>query len=432
MIEYLSAFLNAYLTENLLELGLTTGMVESLVRGGLILLVLLLSWVAHRVSQGPINRSIEKFAHYTIQQWDDILVEKHIVKRILYFIPLILFYVLSSPILTGTSLLPLSQTLISVLFLIAGMMFLDAILSALLAIYGKSAIAKEISIIPFVQVLKLGLYFVTGILLLSLLLQKTPLYFLSGLGALTAVLMFVFKDVLMGFVAGIQLIANKMVAPKDWIEMPKYGADGDVIEITLTTVKVQNFDNTITTIPTYALINESFKNWRNMNLSGGRRIKRYVNIDLGSIKFCSSEMLERFKRIQLISQYIQNRQEEILVYNKKHQVDESTLVNGRRLTNIGVFRSYVEAYLRQHPMIHKDMTFLIRQLSPSENGLPIEIYVFCKDTNWTAYEAIQADIFDHILAVVPEFDLRVFQEPSGSDFQKIAPVSYTHLRAHET
>jgi len=420
MIEYLSAFLNAYLTENLLELGLTTGMVESLVRGGLILLVLLLSWVAHRVSQGPINRSIEKFAHYTIQQWDDILVEKHIVKRILYFIPLILLYVLSSPILTGTSLLPLSQTLISVLFLIAGMMFLDAMLNALLAIYGKSAIAKEISITPFVQVLKLVLYFVTGILLLSLLLQKTPLYFLSGLGALTAVLMFVFKDVLMGFVAGIQLIANKMVAPKDWIEMPKYGADGDVLEITLTTVKVQNFDNTITTIPTYALINESFKNWRNMNLSGGRRIKRYVNIDLGSIKFCSSEMLEQFKRIQLISQYIQNRQEEILVYNKKHQVDESKLVNGRRLTNIGVFRSYVEAYLRQHPMIHKDMTFLIRQLSPSENGLPIEIYVFCKDTNWTAYEAIQADIFDHILAVVPEFDLRVFQEPSGSDFQKIA------------
>ena len=420
MIEYLSGFLNAYLTENLLELGLTTGMVESLVRGGLILLVLLLSWVAHRVSQGPINRSIEKFAHYTIQQWDDILVEKHIVKRILYFIPLILLYVLSSPILTGTSLLPLSQTLISFLFLIAGMMFLDAMLNALLAIYGKSAIAKEISITPFVQVLKLGLYFVTGILLLSLLLQKTPLYFLSGLGALTAVLMFVFKDVLMGFVAGIQLIANKMVAPKDWIEIPKYGADGDVLEITLTTVKVQNFDNTITTIPTYALINESFKNWRNMNLSGGRRIKRYVNIDLGSIKFCSSEMLEQFKRIQLISQYIQNRQEEILVYNKKHQVDESTLVNGRRLTNIGVFRSYVEAYLRQHPMIHKDMTFLIRQLSPRENGLPIEIYVFCKDTNWTAYEAIQADIFDHILAVVPEFDLRVFQEPSGSDFQKIA------------
>ena len=184
-----------------------------------------MGWVCSWISQGPIKRSIEKFAHYTIQQWDDILVEKHIVKRILYFIPLILLYVLSSPILTGTSLLPFSQALISVLFLIAVMMFLDAMLSALLAIYGKSAIAKEISITPFVQVLKLGLYFVTGILLLSLLLQKTPLYFLSGLGALTAVLMFVFKDVLMGFVAGIQLIANKVVAPKDCIKMTKYGAD---------------------------------------------------------------------------------------------------------------------------------------------------------------------------------------------------------------
>ena len=229
--------------------------------------------------------------------------------------------------------------------------------------------------------------------------------------------MFVFKDILMGFVGGIQLIANKMVAPGDWIEMPKYGADGDVLEITLTTVKVKNFDNTITTIPTYALINESFKNWRNMNLSGGRRIKRFVYVDLGSIKFCSSEMLERFKKIQLISKTIQDRQQEILEYNKLHNVDESTLVNGRRLTNIGVFRSYIEAYLRHHPMIHQEMTFIVRQLSPGEKGLPIEIYVFCKDTNWTVYESIQADIFDHIFAVVTEFDLRVFQEPTGKDFQ---------------
>jgi len=419
MIESLSLYLNDYLTENILYLGLTAGFAESLVRAVLILLVLLISWIAHRLSQGPLNRIIKKLALLTIHQWDDVLVEKQIFKRVLYFIPLILLYVMSTPILTGTSLLPLSQTVINVLFIMTGMMTMDALLNALLEIYGKSEIAKEISITPFVQLLKLGLYFVTGILLLSLVLQKTPLYLLSGLGALTAVLMFVFKDVLMGLVAGIQLIANKMVAPKDWIEMPKYGADGDVIEITLTTVKVQNFDNTITTIPTYALINESFKNWRGMNLSGGRRIKRYVNIDLNSIKFCNNEMLKRYKLIQLICNDIQKRQEEILKHNLKQQIDESTLVNGRRLTNIGVFRLYVEAYLKQHPMIHKNMTFLVRQLSPSENGLPIEIYVFCKDTNWTAYEAIQADIFDHILAVVPEFDLRVFQEPSGTDFKKI-------------
>ena len=419
MIQYLSDLLNDFLNDKFLQLDLPEVVVESLVRGGLILLVLFACWIVHQIAQGPIIRSFERFSRFTNLQWDDVLVEKHFFRRLLYFIPLILFYILSQPILAGTAMIPLSQTLISILLLIAGMMALDALLSSLVVIYGNSAIAKEISITPFVQVLKLVLYFVTGILILSLLLQKTPLYFLSGLGALTAVLLFVFKDVLMGLLAGIQLVANKMVAPKDWIEMPKYGADGDVIEITLTTVKVKNFDNTIITIPTYALINESFRNWRNMNLSGGRRIKRFVNIDLGSIKFCSADMLERFKRIQLISKDIQDRQQEISAYNNEHNVDESTLVNGRRLTNIGVFRSYVEAYLRHHPKIHQKMTFIVRQLSPSEKGLPIEIYVFCKDTNWTAYESVQANIFDHILAVVPEFDLQVFQEPSGTDFQKI-------------
>ncbi len=420
MIQYLSDLLKNLLNEEILQVGLSDGVVESFVRGGLILLVLAACWIVHQVAQGPLVRTFERLSRFTNQQWDNVLVDKHFFQRVLYFIPLILLYILTPPILVGTTMLPLSQTLISILLLIAGMLVLDALLNSLVVIYGNSAVAKEISITPFVQVLKLVLYFVTAILILSLLLQKTPLYLLSGLGALTAVLMFVFKDILMGFVAGIQLIANKMVAPDDWIEMPKYGADGDVIEITLTTVKVRNFDNTITTIPTYALINESFKNWRNMNLSGGRRIKRFVNIDLSSIKFCSTEMLERFNRIQLISKDIQDRQQEILDYNKKHNVDESTLVNGRRLTNIGVFRTYVEAYLRQHPTIHQKMTFIVRQLSPGEKGLPIEIYVFCKDTNWTAYESVQADIFDHILAVVPEFDLQVFQEPSGSDFQKIS------------
>ena len=419
MIEYLIEYLSKLVNVNFLQLGLSENVVEALVRGSLFLVVLCLSWFVYKIVQGPLNRSLERLSSLTNQQWDNVLVEKHVFQRLLNFVPLILIYVLTSPILAGTELLALSQTLINVLFLLAAMLTVDALLSALLAIYSSSGISKEISITPFVQVLKLALYFVSGILLLSLLLQKTPLYFLSGLGALTAVLMFVFKDILMGFVAGIQLIANKMVAPKDWIEMPKYGADGDVIEITLTTVKVQNFDNTITTIPTYALINESFKNWRNMNLSGGRRIKRYVNIDLSSIKFCDTEMLERFTKIQLITNAIQDRQAEIKASNEEKNVDESTIVNGRRLTNIGIFRAYVDAYLRQHPQISNQMTFLVRQLSPRENGLPIEIYVFCKETNWNIYEAVQADIFDHILAVVPEFDLRVFQEPSGSDFQKL-------------
>ena len=419
MIQYLSDLIKSSLSEKIAQLGFSDVFVGMLVRSGLILLVLLTCWIIHQIVQGPLMRSFERFSRFTNQQWDNVLVEKHFFRRLLYFIPLIILYIFIPQIFEGTAVHPFSITLVNILLLIAGMLTLDALLNSILVIYENSSISKEISITPFVQVVKLLLYFVTVILIISILVQKTPLYILSGLGALTAVLLFVFKDILMGFVGGIQLIANKMVTPGDWIEMPKYGADGDVVEITLTTVKVKNFDNTITTIPTYALINESFKNWHNMNVSGGRRIKRFVYIDLGSIKFCTSEMLEKFKRIQLISKIIEDRQQEILEFNKQNDIEEGTLVNGRRLTNIGVFRTYVDAYLRNHPKIHQEMTFLVRQLSPGEKGLPIEIYVFCKDTNWTVYESVQADIFDHILAVVPEFDLQVFQEPSGTDFQKL-------------
>jgi miniconductance mechanosensitive channel len=201
--------------------------------------------------------------------------------------------------------------------------------------------------------------------------------------------------------------------------MPNYGADGDVIEVSLTTVKVQNWDKTITTIPTYALISESFKNWRGMQESGGRRIKRAVNIDMSSIKFCDEEMLDRFAKIQYISEYIEHKKHELEAFNQSINVDNTSLVNGRRMTNVGTFRAYVKAYLENHPEVNRDMTFLIRQLSPTEHGLPIEIYVFSKDQVWANYEAIQADIFDHILAVVPEFDLRVYQNPTGADFSSL-------------
>ena len=231
--------------------------------------------------------------------------------------------------------------------------------------------------------------------------------------------MFIFKDAILGFVAGIQLSANRMVANGDWIEMPKYGANGNIIEIALTTVKVQNWDKTITTIPTYALITESFKNWRGMSESGGRRIKRAISMDMNTIQFCTEDMLERFSKIQYISDYIKEKTIELQENNKLEQVDHSSIVNGRRMTNIGTFRAYVKAYLTNHPMINKDMTFLIRQLEPTEHGLPIEIYVFSKDQNWANYEGIQSDIFDHVLAVVPEFDLQVFQSPTGMDFNKL-------------
>jgi miniconductance mechanosensitive channel len=214
-----------------------------------------------------------------------------------------------------------------------------------------------------------------------------------------------------------------MIQIGDWIEMPKYGADGDVIDVTLQTVKVQNWDKTITSIPIYSLVSDSFKNWRGMSESGGRRIKRSISIDMRTVKFCTREMVERFKRYALIREYVSQKEEEIAAHNSEKGLEESDLLSSRRMTNLGTFRAYIAAYLRAHPLINKDMTFLIRHLPPGPTGLPIEIYVFSADKVWANYESIQADIFDHLLAVIPEFELEVFQQPSGSDLERLGQES---------
>jgi miniconductance mechanosensitive channel len=254
-----------------------------------------------------------------------------------------------------------------------------------------------------------------AIFAISIIIDKSVLVLLTGLGALTAIILLIFKDSILGLVAGIQLVANDMVRPGDWIEMPKYGADGDVIQITLNTVKIRNWDKTITTIPTYSLISDSFKNWRGMSESGGRRIKRALPIDMTSVKFCTPEMIDRFSRIAMLRDHIERKTKELREYNERNEIDQSVPVNGRRMTNLGTFRAYLVAYLRAHPKIHQDMTFLVRQLPPSDKGLPLEIYVFSNDQVWANYEAIQADIFDHLLASLPEFELRPFQSPTGDD-----------------
>jgi miniconductance mechanosensitive channel len=267
---------------------------------------------------------------------------------------------------------------------------------------------------------KILVYCVAAVLIISILINKNPLYLLSGLGAMAAILLLVFRDSILGFVASIQLSANNMVHVGDWVTVPNYGADGDVLEINLTTIKVQNFDKTITTIPTYAFISDSFTNWRGMEQSDGRRIKRAVHIKMDSIKFCSEEMIERFMKFQLISDYIIKRKAEIEVYNKEHKVDVSNLVNGRNMTNIGVFKAYIENYLIQNPKINEEMMIMVRQLPSSELGLPIEIYTFSKDKTWKGYEYIIADIFDHIFAVARSFDLEIFENPTGSDFKSLS------------
>lgn len=244
------------------------------------------------------------------------------------------------------------------------------------------------------------------------------------MGAVAAVILLIFKDTILGLVAGVQLTANNMVRIGDWISMPSHNADGTVLEITLNTVKVQNWDKTISTIPTYALVTNSFSNWRGMEESGGRRIKRHINIDMQSVKFLNVEMIAKFKKIAYLKEYIDKKEKELEEYNKKNNFDDSVLVNGRRMTNLGVFRKYLEEYLRHHPKIHQDMTFLVRHLQPDEKGIPIEIYVFSKDQEWAKYEAIQADIFDHILAVIPEFELSVFQFPTGNDLKKLVDIDH--------
>ena len=263
------------------------------------------------------------------------------------------------------------------------------------------------------------IYLAAGVVAISLFLGVSPLVLLSGLGALTAVLMLIFQDTILSFVAGIRIINNDLVRVGDWIEMPKFEADGFVIEAGLHTVKVQNWDKTISHIPTHRLVEDPFRNWRGMAESGGRRIKRAIMIDQSSIRFCDEEMLDRYERIQLIRDYVRSRRREIAEYNQAYQVDPSHIVNGRRMTNLGTFRAYVTAYLRNHPRIRQDMMLLVRHLQPTAEGLPIEIYCFVNDTAWVNYEGVQADIFDHILAAVPHFDLRVFQSPSGYDLQTL-------------
>jgi miniconductance mechanosensitive channel len=297
---------------------------------------------------------------------------------------------------------------------LVGYFAISALLNGCLDIYRKFAISKEIPIRSFVQVAKLILFVITAIILMSILLDKNPIYFLSGLGAITAVLMLIFKDAILGLVAGVQLAANRMVARGDWIEMPKYGADGNVVDIALTTVKVQNWDNTITTVPTYALISDSFKNWRGMQESGGRRIKRSLKIDINTVRFCDEAHLKELRKIDLLSDYLKEREAEIAKERSAHKGSGDHHINARALTNLGTFRAYVRAYVKNHPLIHQELTVLVRQLASTENGLPLEIYVFSKDKDWVAYEGLQADIFEHVFAILPAFKLRAFQR--GTDY----------------
>ena len=307
------------------------------------------------------------------------------------------------------------------LMTIAGLLVFNSLLNALRDIYKRTKYHERLDINSYLQITKLIINILGSVVIVGIIIDKDTTLLLSGLGAMTAVVMLIFKDTILSLVASLQISSNDLFKAGDWVEAPQFGADGDVVDIGLHTVKIQNWDKTISVIPTNKLIDSTFKNWRGMSESGGRRIKRSLSIDMNSISLCSTETLERFKKFELIQEYIDHKQKEVSAHNEG--IDTSELINGRRLTNIGTFRAYIEAYLRSNSQIHDNMTFLVRQLEPSAQGLPIQIYVFTNDTDWMRYEGIQANIFDHLLAVIPEFGLKIFQSPTGKDFGAIGKTS---------
>jgi miniconductance mechanosensitive channel len=385
-----------------------------IVLGGFQILLYLLWLFIRKILLSIIARASKS----TKTKWDEYLVEEKFFSMISNLGPLYLFdYYAMDLFVKFPDVGFFTAKILEILMLVVTMVAINRGLSAVHRVLHTNEKLRDKPLKSYFQLSKILISGVFIILILSIATDKNPLYFFTGLGAVSAILLLIFKDTILGFVSSIQLAANDMIRIGDWVSVDKYGADGEVIEITLATVKVQNWDKTITTIPTYAFISDSFKNWRGMQESGGRRIKRSIYIKMDSIQFCNPAMIERYGKFQLISSFVQHREEEIKQYNETHKIDKSILINGRHQTNIGLFRKYAYEYLQAHPLINSSMTVMVRQLQPTALGLPLEIYCFSADKAWVQYEGIQSDIFDHLLAALPFFDLEVFESPTGKDFK---------------
>ena len=389
------------------------GLLVNLIGG---LLLVFLSWLAYLVAKRVVLRAIRFLSSKTSSDWDNVLIEHKVFARLSNVVPALVAHVLAPVVFAGMeSLVGFVQGLAKVYLVVVVLFTLQALINGLQTIYQRYDISKRMPIKGLLQAAMLVASFVGGVFIISIVMGREVGTLMAGLGAMVMGFLFVFKDAIMGLVAGIQVATNDTVRKGDWIEMKGHGIDGDVIDVSLTTVKVQNFDKTVLSIPTSKLITDACRNWRGMKDSGGRRIKRPIRIDMRSIRFADEVLLGKFQRFELLGDYLQSKLDEVNAHNQRSNTDLSELVNGRRLTNIGTFRAYIMAFLKSHPQIRKDRTFLIRQLAPGDNGLPIEIYIFTDTTVWVEYEAIQADIFDHLLAVIPEFGLAPFQNSTGKE-----------------
>ncbi len=383
-----------------------------------VLVLALLAYLTDKIAKRIVIATIGGLIRRTSFTWDDVVHEHKVFERLAHLAPALALYY-------GVTFIPgvpdaftlLVQRAAAASMVLIGVGAAGAFLSASAQIYSTSPVAEGRPIKGYVQIAKIILYVVGLVVVVATLMGKSPLLFFSGIGAMTAILLLIFRDTLLSFVASLQVASYDIVRVGDWIEMPQFGADGDVVDVSLHTIKVQNWDKTVTTIPTRAVIEGSVKNWRGMSESGGRRIKRSFYIDMNTIRFLDEADIARFERFALLKDYVQGKKAELTVESTDQQGDPDIIANSRRLTNIGTLRAYIVNYMRTHPKVHKEMTLLVRQRNPTANGLPIEIYVFSSDIDWIAYEGIQSDIFDHILAVVPEFGLRLFQLPAGRDLE---------------
>lgn len=389
-----------------------------------IVAVLILSWLANLISKKVLLVVLTKVVRKTKNTYDDIFLDKGVFNRLSHLAPALVISI-CIPLLFPPELFPGLNRGASVcvslyLYIVVGM-FLSALVTAVGAILESFDSTGRRPTKGYVQAIKLVLVLVVFILIISSVLDKSPGLLLSSLGALTAILLLIFKDTILGFVAGIQLSFNNMVKKGDWISIPFADADGDVIDVTLTTISVQNWDKTITFVPIYSLVTNAFTNWRGMYDSGGRRIKRSLHLDMTSVRFLDQDDITYLSEFRLLTDYLTDRQHELSSHRQSLGLTAEDPRNARHLTNLGTFRAYVTNYLKQNPMIHKEMTFLVRYLQTTSEGLPLEIYVFSKDQVWANYEVIQADIIDHLLAILPEFGLRIYQNPSGHDFARLTP-----------
>ncbi len=391
-----------------------------------------LAWAANEITRRIFIRIIRRVTRQTRTTWDDRLFQRRVFARLAHLAPALVVYsgiglalgigpeeaaAGTDPAALGMAYLVVRRVAAAYMALTVALAF-GAFLAAVDDIYRETyAEANNRPIKGYLQVLAIFVYVAAGILMVSILADRSPVIFLSGLGALTAVLMLVFRDTILSLVASVQIMSNDMIRIGDWVEMPQAHADGDVVDIALHTVKIQNWDKTFTTIPTHRFISESFRNWRGMQESGGRRIKRPLHVDVSTIRFLTEEEIERLGRYEFLAGYMEEKRRELSEANQR-PARQGVIPERRRLTNIGTFRAYVLHYLRNHPRIHPEMTLLVRQLQPGPEGLPLEIYCFTADTAWASYEGIQADIFDHLFAVMPEFGLRAFQKPAGSDLAR--------------